>query len=91
MIVREVIFYFPKRENSNLILLKKYLGHISLPGTIGAMLIERPASVDGFSQQAPLVYHFGHTAPNANLPLFNLLISKLSEVISERMQANKKG
>lgn len=55
------------------------------------MLIERPASVDGFSQQAPLVYHFGHLSPSANLPLFNLLISKLAEVISERMQANKKG
>lgn len=67
------------------------LGHISVPGTIGAMLIERPASVDGFSQQAPLVYHFGHTSPSSNLPLFNLIISKLAEVISERMQANKKG
>lgn len=66
------------------------LGHISLPGSIGAMLIERPASVEGFSQQAPLVYHFGHTSPGANLPLFNLLTSKMAEIISERMQANKK-
>lgn len=47
--------------------------------------------MEGFSEQAPLVYHFGHTTPQANLPLFNLLITKMAEVTSERMQANKKG
>ena len=39
-------------------------GDISIPGTIGAMLVERPASVEeGFSQNSPLVYHYGHNSP----------------------------
>jgi polyribonucleotide 5'-hydroxyl-kinase len=58
----------------------------------GALLVERPAAVEeGFSQQAPLVYHYGHKAPSTNLSLYNMLVSRLAEVISERMQANRKG
>ena len=35
-------------------------GDISVPGSMGAMMVERPASVkEGFSQNAPLVYHYG--------------------------------
>lgn len=59
---------------------------------LGALLVERPATVEeGFSQQAPLVYHFGHKSPNDNIDLFNIITSKLAEVISERMEINKKG
>ncbi|XP_049782845.1 protein CLP1 homolog [Schistocerca cancellata] len=66
-------------------------GQISVPGSIGALLVERPASVEeGFSQQAPLVYHFGHCGPAANLTLYNILVTRLSEVVSERMQANRR-
>lgn len=66
-------------------------GQISIPGTIGALLVERPAAVEeGFSQQAPLVYHYGHKAPSTNLTLYMMLVSRLAEVISERMQANRK-
>ncbi|KAJ4439451.1 protein CLP1 homolog [Periplaneta americana] len=66
-------------------------GQISVPGTIGALLVERPAAVEeGFSQQAPLVYHYGHKSPSTNLALYNMLVSRLAEVISERMQANRK-
>lgn len=58
----------------------------------GALLVERPAAVEeGFSQQAPLVYHFGHKSAQGNLTLFNTLVSTLAEVISDRMQANLKG
>lgn len=65
-------------------------GNISVPGTIGALLVERPATIEeGFSQQAPLVYHFGHKSPGDNHPLYSLLISKLAEVTLERLQANK--
>lgn len=39
-------------------------GAIAVPGSIGALLVERPASVvDGFSQNAPLVFHYGHKTP----------------------------
>lgn len=66
-------------------------GMISVPGSIGALLVERPAAVEeGFSQQAPLVYHFGHHSVENNLMLYDILVSKLAEVISERMQSNKK-
>lgn len=58
----------------------------------GALLVERPATVEeGFSQQAPLVYHFGHKSPNNNIELFKAVTTKLAEIISERMEINKKG
>jgi energy-coupling factor transporter ATP-binding protein EcfA2 len=68
-------------------------GNISVPGTIGAMLIERPASIEdcGFIQQAPMVYFFGHKSPQDNIPLYNLLCSKLAETVHERMESNRKG
>lgn len=58
----------------------------------GALLVERPASIEeGFSQQAPLVYHFGHKSPGDNLELYNTIVSRLAEVIAERCENNKKG
>ncbi|XP_058464226.1 protein CLP1 homolog [Malaya genurostris] len=66
-------------------------GSIAIPGTIGALLVERPAPVaEGFAQQAPLVYHFGHTSPSDNDVFYNVLISKLAETTLERLEANKK-
>ena len=68
-------------------------GNISVPGTVGAMLVERPASIEenGFVQQAPLAYFFGHKSPSSNIPLYNTLVSKLAEVVHERMESNRKG
>ncbi|XP_075212091.1 protein CLP1 homolog isoform X2 [Lycorma delicatula] len=66
-------------------------GQISVPGTIGALLVERPATVEeGFSQQAPLVFHMGTTKLQTNQTLYNILVSRMAEVVQERMQANKK-
>jgi len=66
-------------------------GQISVPGSIGALLVERPAMVEeGFSQQAPLVYHYGHTNINKNTQMFNRLVTKMAEVVHERIQVNKK-
>ncbi|CAH0756607.1 unnamed protein product [Diatraea saccharalis] len=66
-------------------------GNISIPGTIGATLVERPASIEeGFSQQAPLVYHFGHNSPGENLELYNTIVTRLAEVVTERCENNKK-
>ncbi|XP_026468463.1 protein CLP1 homolog [Ctenocephalides felis] len=66
-------------------------GNIAIPGTIGALLIERPAPVEeGFCQEAPLVYHFGHKSPSGNYQLYNMAVTRLSEVILERIEANKK-
>ncbi|XP_059081029.1 protein CLP1 homolog [Tigriopus californicus] len=66
-------------------------GAISVPGSIGAILIERPASIEeGFSQNAPLVYHYGHKTPGHNSPLYNRLVSRMADVVRERLSANKK-
>jgi len=66
-------------------------GSISVPGTVGALLAERPAAVEeGFSQNAPLVYHYGHKTPGDNPTLFNRLVSRLADVVRERMEANRK-
>lgn len=66
-------------------------GHIAIPGTVGALLVERPSSVEeGFSQQAPLVFHFGHKTPSMNTTLYNLLVSRLAEVCNDRLHTNKK-
>lgn len=54
-------------------------------------MIERPASIDeGFSQEAPLVYHFGHKTPSTNPTLFNMLIQQLASTVKERLEVNKK-
>lgn len=65
-------------------------GQLAIPGTIGAMPIERPADVEeGFSQICPLIYHFGYKEPGSNPLLYNLLVTKLAQVVAERMEANR--
>jgi len=66
-------------------------GSIAVPGSIGAMLVERPASVEeGFSQNSPLVYHYGHKTPGHNPVLYNQLVSRLADVVRERLAVNRK-
>ena len=65
---------------------------MSIPGTIGAFVIERPADVEeGFSQSAPLVLHYGHTSPAKNLTLYNLLVSRMADIINMKCDESKKG
>lgn len=66
-------------------------GQISIPGTVGAILVERPSDIEeGFSQQGPLVFHFGHISPGQNIELYNTLITRLAEVLQKRADVNKK-
>jgi len=66
-------------------------GSISIPGTIGAVLVERIASIrEGFSMEAPLVYQLGHVSPSSNLTLYNVLIKQLSSAVHAKMDSNKK-
>lgn len=66
-------------------------GAVACPGTMGALLIERPATLEeGFSQQAPLLYSFGHISPSGNDKLYKILVSKLAAVTMERLDANKR-
>lgn len=65
-------------------------GHISIPGTIGAMAVERPADVEeGFSQVCPLAFHFGNKEPGSNPLLYNKLVTKLAQTVAEKMEANR--
>ncbi|XP_057655334.1 protein CLP1 homolog [Diorhabda carinulata] len=66
-------------------------GYISIPGTIGAVMVERPAGIEeGFSQEAPLVYNFGHKSPMSNVNLFSILDEQLASVVKERLEVNKR-
>ena len=66
-------------------------GSLSLPGTIGSVLVERPASIEeGFAQTAPLVYHYGHKTSGHNPPLYNRLVSRMADVVRERMETKRK-
>ncbi|XP_071812163.1 polyribonucleotide 5'-hydroxyl-kinase Clp1-like [Apostichopus japonicus] len=64
---------------------------ISVPGTLGSLLVERIADVEeGFSLTAPLVYHFGATTPSHNMKLYTMLTSKLAEVFNMKCRTNPK-
>ncbi|XP_064613711.1 polyribonucleotide 5'-hydroxyl-kinase Clp1-like isoform X2 [Liolophura sinensis] len=66
-------------------------GQVSIPGTIGALVVERSADVEeGFSETAPLVYHYGHNSPSDNLALYHMLITCMADVINVRCEQNKK-
>ncbi|CAK8680053.1 polyribonucleotide 5'-hydroxyl-kinase Clp1-like [Clavelina lepadiformis] len=65
-------------------------GGVSIPGTVGALTVERPADpVDGFELKVPLVYHFGHTSPNGNIKLYETLISRLADVFNAKCDYNR--
>lgn len=66
-------------------------GQVSVPGTIGSIVVERPADVEeGYSSAAPLVFHYGHTSPSHNLTLYNLLVSKMADVVNMKCDASKR-
>lgn len=66
-------------------------GSISVPGTLGLNVIERPADVEsGFSQVAPLVYHYGSTSPGANSNLYDMLVGKCAKAMHAKFAADPK-
>ncbi|KAL4234900.1 Cleavage polyadenylation factor subunit clp1 [Mactra antiquata] len=66
-------------------------GQVSIPGTMGAYVVERPSDIEeGFTLSAPLVFHFGHTSPSKNLTLYNLLVSRMADVINMKCDSFKK-
>jgi polyribonucleotide 5'-hydroxyl-kinase len=66
-------------------------GSIAVPGSVGAVMVERAANVEeGFCQNSPIVYHYGHNSPGANHVLFNQLVSRLADVVRERLVASRK-
>ncbi|XP_063421449.1 polyribonucleotide 5'-hydroxyl-kinase Clp1-like [Mytilus trossulus] len=66
-------------------------GEVSIPGTIGAAVVERPAEIEeGYSLNAPLVFHYGHTSPSSNYPLFKMLVSRMAECVNKKTEKSKK-
>ncbi|XP_065666884.1 protein CLP1 homolog isoform X2 [Hydra vulgaris] len=66
-------------------------GSIAVPGSMGALLVERPADAEeGFSLQTPLVYNFGHTTPSDNIKLHDALVSQLADVVFKHFEHNPK-
>ncbi|XP_050426230.1 protein CLP1 homolog isoform X2 [Adelges cooleyi] len=64
-------------------------GQISIPGTIGAVLVEKPAEPDEqFSHIAPLIYHYGHNYINNDFATFNTLVTQMAKIIHARMAVN---
>lgn len=60
-------------------------GTIGVPGTIGVNVIERPADVEsGFSQVAPLIFHYGSNSPGSNMDLYKLLITQSALAVKKR-------
>lgn len=52
-------------------------------------MVERPAVIEeSFSQAAPQVYHYGHANLGNNSTLYNTLVSRMAEVIHQRMDDN---
>uniref|UniRef100_A0A2K6S3S1 Uncharacterized protein n=1 Tax=Saimiri boliviensis boliviensis TaxID=39432 RepID=A0A2K6S3S1_SAIBB len=66
-------------------------GSVSISGTTGALYTEQPKDVEeGFSIQAPLVYHFGSTTPVTNSKLYNQITSCLADVFKQRCGVNRR-
>ncbi|XP_062574339.1 polyribonucleotide 5'-hydroxyl-kinase Clp1-like [Saccostrea cucullata] len=66
-------------------------GQVSIPGTVGAVVVERPADVEeGFHLNAPLVFHYGHTSPSTNPQLYKLLVSRMAEVTNMKCDKQRK-
>lgn len=66
-------------------------GSISVPGTMGALLVDRPAdSEEGFSLQTPLVYNFGETSPGESVKLHNALVTQLANSVFKHFDQNPK-
>jgi len=64
---------------------------LSVPGTISATLVERPASIEeGLPQNAPLVYHYGHSTPSQNTVLYDNVVSTMAKVVRKRLESNPK-
>lgn len=66
-------------------------GCVSVPGTIGLNVIERQADVEsGFSEVAPLIFHFGYQNPAGNISLYNLIVNKAANAMVAKFDADRK-
>ncbi|XP_063715229.1 polyribonucleotide 5'-hydroxyl-kinase Clp1-like [Symsagittifera roscoffensis] len=66
-------------------------GTISIPGTLGAVVPEKPLDpVGAFINENPVVYHYGHVTPEANSRYYEHNISLLATVYHLRCSKSKR-
>lgn len=66
-------------------------GSVAVPGTIGALLVERPADAEeGFSLQTPLVYNYGSTSPGTSIKLYEALVDQMADSVFKHFKRNRK-
>jgi polyribonucleotide 5'-hydroxyl-kinase len=66
------------------------LNDVGLPGTIGSLLMERPVDIEaGFPIVSPLLFHFGRLSPLENLVLYKHLLTRLSQSVQKRCEADQ--
>ncbi|CAH2285303.1 polyribonucleotide 5 -hydroxyl-kinase Clp1 [Pelobates cultripes] len=66
------------------------LGSVSVPGTVGALCVEKTADIErGFSDRAPDIYHYGSTTPTSNVMLYNKITSRLAEEFNRQCDSNR--
>lgn len=50
---------------------------------VAALPLCQPADIEeGFLLEAPLIYHFGHTSPESNIKLYDMVVQKLADAIN---------
>ncbi|XP_063284231.1 polyribonucleotide 5'-hydroxyl-kinase Clp1-like [Pelobates fuscus] len=60
-------------------------GSLSVPGTISALRVERPADVEkGFFPQTPIVFHYGSTTPEKNIRFYNKITSHVAHLFNQQ-------
>lgn len=65
-------------------------GTLGIPGLMGLNTVERAADVEnGFSQVAPLLFHYGSNNPGSNLNLYEMLIRKTAEAMYAKFDADE--
>ncbi|KAL2915818.1 Cleavage polyadenylation factor subunit clp1 [Polyrhizophydium stewartii] len=73
-------------------------GSMSLPGTVGAMVISRPISCEEefgapltVMGTAPIVFYHGHTSPLEKPKLYDSIIKKLIQVVDKKLESPDHG
>jgi len=66
-------------------------GSIAVPGTMGALLVERPADAEeGFSLQTPLVYNYGATSPSESQKLYQVIVDEMADSVVKHFKRNRR-
>jgi len=63
---------------------------IAVPGSIGALYIEKPADiVEGFDRKSATVFNYGSVSPGTNTSLFDHLIRQLAAKVKRKTKEQK--